>query len=70
MANRVQSKLENKKERVVLLKGDTDAKYSAIMQAMDDLRKANIEDIGLITEPPPTQRDQQQNRFSRPGGGR
>jgi biopolymer transport protein TolR len=71
MANRVQSKLENKKERVVLLKGDTDAKYSAIMEAMDDLRKSNIEDIGLITEPPPNQRDQQsQNRFSRPGGGR
>ena len=36
--------------QVVLIKGDTDAKYSAIMQAMDDLRKAGIEDIGLITE--------------------
>jgi biopolymer transport protein ExbD len=35
---------------VVLIKGDTDARYSAIMEAMDDLRKANIEDIALITE--------------------
>jgi biopolymer transport protein TolR len=55
-AGKVQSALEDKKERVVLIKGDTDAKYSAIMAAMDDLRKAGIEDIGLITEPknPPT----------------
>jgi biopolymer transport protein TolR len=55
-ASRVATVLEDKKERVVLIKGDTDAKYSAIMEAMDDLRKAGIEDIGLITErktPPP-----------------
>ena len=35
---------------VVLIKGDQDASYSAIMAAMDDLRKVGIEDIGLITE--------------------
>jgi biopolymer transport protein ExbD len=55
-ASRVASVLEDKKERVVLIKGDTDARYAAIMEAMDDLRKAGIEDIGLITErknPPP-----------------
>jgi biopolymer transport protein ExbD len=50
-ANRVQTALEDKKEKVVLIKGDTDARYSAIMQAMDDLRKVNIENIALITEP-------------------
>ena len=50
MADRVKSVLEDKKERVVLIKGDQDASYSAIMSAMDDLRKAQIEDIGLITE--------------------
>ena len=42
---------EEKTERVVLIKGDTDASYRAIMAAMDDLRKAGIEDIGLITDP-------------------
>ena len=50
MAERVKTVLEDKKERVVLIKGDQDASYSAIMTAMDDLRKARIEDIGLITE--------------------
>jgi biopolymer transport protein ExbD len=50
MAARVKTVLEDKRERVVLIKGDQDASYSAIMSAMDDLRKAQIEDIGLITE--------------------
>jgi biopolymer transport protein TolR len=48
--DKVQKILETKKEKVVLIKGDQDALYSAIMEAMDDLRKAQIEDIGLITE--------------------
>jgi len=51
MADRVKIALEEKTERVVLIKGDTDASYRAIMSAMDDLRKAGIEDIGLITDP-------------------
>jgi len=51
MADRVKDALEEKTERVVLIKGDTDASYKAIMAAMDDLRKAGIEDIGLITDP-------------------
>jgi biopolymer transport protein TolR len=42
--------LEDQKEKIVYLKGDKDAKYSAIMNAMDALRKAQIEDIALITE--------------------
>jgi len=50
VADRVKEVLEDKTERVVLIKGDQDASYSAIMAAMDDLRKAGIEDIGLITE--------------------
>jgi biopolymer transport protein TolR len=47
---RVQTALEERKEKIVLIKGDTDAPYSSVMQAMDELRKAGIEDIGLITE--------------------
>jgi biopolymer transport protein TolR len=50
MADRVKTKLEDKTERIVLIKGDQDASYSAIMAAMDDLRRVGIEDIGLITE--------------------
>ena len=49
-ADKVKTVLEEKNEKVVLIKGDKDASYSAIMEAMDDLRKVQIEDIGLITE--------------------
>jgi biopolymer transport protein TolR len=55
-ADRVKLALEDKTERIVLIRGDKDASYSAIMQAMDDLRKAGIENIGLITEPPKERR--------------
>ena len=46
----IQRALEDKKEKLVYVKGDKDAKYSAIMNAMDALRKAQIENIALITE--------------------
>lgn len=50
LRTQVEAKLENKKEKIVLIKGDIDAPYSSIMAAMDRLREANIENIGLITE--------------------
>ena len=50
MASRVAQVLEEKTEKIVYLKGDTDASYGSIMAAMDDLRRAQIEDIGLITD--------------------
>jgi biopolymer transport protein TolR len=51
MATRVQEALEASRERLVLIKGDQDAPYGAIMAAMDQLRKVGIEEIGLIAEP-------------------
>ena len=61
----VQRVLEDKKEKIVYLKGDKDAKYSAIMDAMDAFRKAQIENIALITE-----RKQGDNGSKPAGGGR
>ena len=52
-ADRVKAALEDRSERVVLIKGDQDASYGAIMEAMDFLHEAQIEDIGLITDPRP-----------------
>ena len=46
----VQRVLKDKPEKIVYLKGDKDAKYAAIMDAMDAFRKAQIENIALITE--------------------
>jgi biopolymer transport protein TolR len=46
----VEEALEQKKQRILIIRADEDAAYSSVMQAMDELRAAGLEDIGLITE--------------------
>src|SRR5262245_49895717 len=38
-------------EKVVIIRADEEVEYGAVMAAMDQLRQAGVEDIGLITEP-------------------
>jgi biopolymer transport protein TolR len=42
--------LEDKIEKIVLIKADQDVEYGAVMGTMDQLRQAGIENVGLITE--------------------
>jgi biopolymer transport protein TolR len=51
LRQRTEDALEGKKERVILIRADEDAQYGRVMEAMDELRAAGIEDMGLITEP-------------------
>ena len=50
LQRRVTELIEDKTEKVVLIKADEDASYGKVMEAMDELRAAGIEDMGLITE--------------------
>ena len=50
LATKINELLENQKEKIVLIKADEEVEYSAVMAAMDQLRQAGIEDIGLVTE--------------------
>ena len=50
LATKVNEALENQREKIVLIKADEEVEYGAVMIAMDQLRQAGIEDIGLITE--------------------
>ena len=50
LATKVNEILENQKEKIVLIKADEEVEYGAVMSAMDQLRQAGIEDIGLVTE--------------------
>ena len=50
LGTRVNEYLESKKDKVVIIKADEEVEYGAVMAAMDGLRQAGIEDIGLITE--------------------
>jgi biopolymer transport protein TolR len=51
LATRVNEVLETKAQKVVLIQADEEVDYGAVMAAMDQLRQAGIEDIGLITDP-------------------
>jgi len=50
LGTKINELLENQKEKIVLIKADEEVEYSAVMTAMDQLRQAGIEDIGLVTE--------------------
>jgi biopolymer transport protein TolR len=47
---RIKEVLEDKSDKIVIIKADEEAPYSAVMDTMDELRHAGIEDMGLITE--------------------
>ena len=50
LGTRVSELLESKTEKIVIIRADEEVEYGAVMAAMDQLRQAGIEDIGLITE--------------------
>jgi biopolymer transport protein ExbD len=54
LGERVEALLEDKgpDEKIVIIKADEAVEYSAVMAAMDQLRAAGVEDMGLITEKP------------------
>ena len=50
LLNSINSALDRKLERILLVKGDVNAQYSSVMELMDRLQRAGIENIALITE--------------------
>jgi biopolymer transport protein TolR len=50
LATRINEILEGKTQKIVIIKADEEVEYGAVMAAMDQLRAAGIEDIGLITD--------------------
>ena len=61
LRQKVEQMLDSRKERIILITADKDARYSVVMEAMDELRASGIEDMALITDP--------KNRTSLIGGG-
>jgi biopolymer transport protein TolR len=50
LRSRVEEILENRTDKIVIIKADVDVEYKAVMDTMDELRAAGIEDMGLITD--------------------
>ena len=48
----IQTALDRKFERLVIIKADEGARYSEVMRVFDQLQRAGIENIGLIAERP------------------
>jgi biopolymer transport protein ExbD len=46
----VQTAVQNRLNKVVFIKSDERAKYGAVVQAVDDIRAAGVEQLGLITQ--------------------
>ena len=51
LGSRVADLMATQTEKVVLIKADEDVDYGTVMETMDNLRTAGIEDMGLITDP-------------------
>ncbi len=51
LASKLTEILENKKDKLVFIRADQESRYSDVMDAMDQLRTAQIEDVALITSP-------------------
>jgi biopolymer transport protein ExbD len=50
LLNSINSALDRKLERILLVKADVNAQYSSVMGLMDQLQRAGIENVALITE--------------------
>jgi biopolymer transport protein TolR len=50
LQRRINEILETRTDKIVIIKADADVEYSAVMDTMDELRAAGIEDMGLITD--------------------
>ena len=51
LGSRVADLMTTQTEKIVLIKADEDVDYATVMETMDNLRAAGIEDMGLITDP-------------------
>jgi len=50
LVSRVADLMATQTEKVVLIKADEDVDYATVMETMDNLRAAGVEDMALITE--------------------
>ena len=67
ITSRVKSALEKKNDKKVFVKSDARAKYGYVVDVVDNVRSAGVDQLGLLTEqrkggtppPPPQKRDKQ-----------
>jgi biopolymer transport protein ExbD len=59
LTNKVKDKLANRQDKRVFIKADSRARYGAVVDVVDNVRSAGVDQVGLLTEqrkssaPPP-----------------
>jgi len=48
---KTQDLLQNKSSKTVYIRADARARYGVVMDAIDDLRTAGVDEVGFLTEP-------------------
>ena len=65
LTQKIKDKLTNKTDKRVYLKADARAKYGSVVDVVDNVRAAGVDDLGLLTEQKktPGAPEPQQQRF-------
>ncbi|MGB8769215.1 MAG: biopolymer transporter ExbD [Candidatus Korobacteraceae bacterium] len=50
LTNKVKDRLANRVDKRIFIKADARAKYGAVVDVVDDVRSAGVDDVGLLTE--------------------
>ena len=50
LTNKVKDRLANKVDKRVFIKADARAKYGDVVDVVDNVRSAGVDDVGLLTE--------------------
>jgi biopolymer transport protein TolR len=50
LTNKVKDRLANKAEKQVFIRADMRAKYGSVVDVVDNVRSAGVDDVGLLTE--------------------
>jgi biopolymer transport protein ExbD len=50
LTQKVQDKLQNKADKHIYIKADGRAKYGKVVEVVDDVRTAGVDQVGLLTE--------------------
>jgi biopolymer transport protein TolR len=53
---KLQSLYQAQRDRAIFLRADTDVPYGTVVQVMDEVKKAGITKLGMITQPPTERR--------------
>ena len=50
LTNKIKDRIANKTDKTVYVRADARAKYKAVVEVVDNVRAAGVDDLGLLTE--------------------